>query len=66
MKKIFIIVALVCLGVKGFCQQDSSSMKKDSVTHHHHGKKLESLGRMGQRIPRRYDAAMAHATSLAQ
>ena len=51
MKKIFIILALLCIGVKGFSQQDSTEQKKDSVTHHHHGKRLESLGGMGQGIP---------------
>jgi hypothetical protein len=38
MKKIFIIVALLCFGAKGFCQQDSTGEKKDTVMHNNHGK----------------------------
>jgi Outer membrane protein beta-barrel domain len=36
MKKIFAILALLCIGVKGFCQKDSTGEKKDSLVHHHH------------------------------
>jgi hypothetical protein len=34
MKKIFIILAVLCIGVKGFSQQDSTMKKKDTVLTH--------------------------------
>ena len=36
MKKVFIILAVLCIGVKGFSQQDSTKEKKES-----HWKKWE-------------------------
>ena len=36
MKKVFIILAILCIGVKGFSQQDSIAIQK--------GKSLEKMG----------------------
>ena len=36
MKKLMTLMALLCLGVKGFSQQDSVEQKKDKPMHHHH------------------------------
>jgi hypothetical protein len=44
MKKIFVILALICAGVRGFGQKDSTTNeKKDSVHHHHHGGKWDDM-----------------------
>jgi len=41
MKKIFTILALLCLAMRGFSQQDSTEQKKNNPTHHHHNKSWE-------------------------
>ena len=38
MKKIFTILVLLCLAMRGFSQQDSTDQKKDSPKQHHHNK----------------------------
>lgn len=36
MKKVFTILAILCIGVKGFSQEDSAVQKKDTVSRHKH------------------------------
>ena len=36
MKRAMIVLAILCVSVKGFSQTDSTTQKKDSTSHHHH------------------------------